>query len=264
MSASVAVRDRPLTSEEVEQFRLLLSTYKDGSGQRLKAPIGYMPDYLGFERVTAMVLGGYSNEDKGIFDVAIPYPDSKPWGVSCKMTVSQPSANQAWFMEMSNSAKKLSDAQADAGIRWVESPELAGPKLIETVHSWHLEVQSDYDLPASKYLLLVHDRQWKKFEIASFSLNLIVSVSSRDVQWRTEGGRPGAPSSVAGYIEHPITRREHRLWQWFANSGGQLKYYPPMGWEEWRSGPFELEDCPIKDLRAKVEEYWPGMWPDVD
>src|SRR5690606_25283606 len=84
MSIMQAVRDRPFNEVELEQVRLLLSTFRDGAGQRLKVA-GYMPDYLAFERVTALVLGGETNEDKGIFDVAVPRPGGKSWGVSCKM-----------------------------------------------------------------------------------------------------------------------------------------------------------------------------------
>lgn len=256
-----AVRDRPFNEVELEQVRLLLSTFRDGAGQRLKVA-GYMPDYLAFERVTALVLGGETNEDKGIFDVAVPRPGGRPWGVSCKMTTEQPAKNKTWFMELSNSAKKLNDAQTTASIDWKMSPREAGPVLIETVLSWHTAVEASYDVAASKYLLLTHDTRWQRFEIACFDIDAINSTVCGPVDWVVEGRNIKSPSSVAGYITHPSTGTKHRLWQWFANSGGQLKFYPPIGWEEWRTGPFALEDCPIKDLKAKVDEYWPGKWPD--
>jgi len=261
MRNSQAIRDRKLSDVEIEKIRLLLSTFRDGSGQRLKKA-GYMPDYLAFERVTALVLNGDTNEDKGIFDVVVPRPGGRPWGVSCKMTTDQTWKNQTWFMELSNSAKKLTDAQEDLGIDWRKSPGKAGPNLIETVVSWHDAVRSDYDVDSSKYLLLTHDSNWRKFEIACFDIDVIVSDLAGDIEWVAEGGSASNPSSVAGYIERDGRDEPHRLWQWFARSGGQLKYYPPMGWEDWRTGPFELEDCPIKDLKSKVKEYWPGLWPE--
>lgn len=258
-----AVRDRPFTTDEVEQVRLLLSTFRDGSGQRLKVAGGYMPDYLAFERVTAAVLGGDTNEDKGIFDVAVPRPRASQWGVSCKMTAKQPVKNKTWFMELSNSAKKLTDAQEELGIDWRTHPELAGPNLIETVRSWHDAVRDFYDVDASKYLLITHDRSWKTFQMACFDIDAIESDLAGDIEWVVEGGSARNPSSVAGYIEHPdpSIEKPHRLWQWFARSGGQLKFYPPLGWEEWKTEPFELETCQVKDLKAKVDEYWPGAWP---
>jgi len=81
---SLPVRDRAFTPVELERLRLLLSTFRDGSGQRVKA--GFMPDFLSFERVCAYVIGGATNEDKGVFDVTVPGgPGRKAWGVSCKM-----------------------------------------------------------------------------------------------------------------------------------------------------------------------------------
>lgn len=252
-----AVRDRPFTDWEVERMRLLLSTFTDGSGQSVKA--GFMPDYLAFERCTAIVLQGTTAENKGIFDVSVPGGRGrKPWGVSCKMTSTQPANRDCWFMELSNSAKKFADAFAAYGVDWTRNPEDAGPIVVETVESWHYAVQGQVDVPASKYLLLTHDSRWRDFEIASFDLSLRVADPYHDVEWVTEG-RGGVISSLAGYIE---TRRgPHRLWQFYANSGGQLKYYPPIGWEEWRTGAFRLESATGKTLREKVEDLWPGRWP---
>ncbi|PBC35773.1 hypothetical protein CJ178_30345 [Rhodococcus sp. ACPA4] len=255
-----AVRDRPFTEDETEQMRLLLSTFRDGSGQRVKA--GFMPDFLSFERVTAYVLGGFTNEDKGVFDVAVPGGARREqWGVSCKMASAQPVKNCCWFMELSNSAKYLTDALLAEGIHWQTNPEAAGPILVGTVGSWHEKVRRTYDIDASKYLLLTHDSRWRKFEMAAFDIHILTWFASSDIEWVVEGREVGAgkPSSVAGYIE--VDRRPHRLWQWYANSGGQLKFYPPIGWEKWRTGEFELSEPPVHDLRDKVEDYWPGAWP---
>ena len=244
-------------------MRLLLSTFRDGSGQRVKA--GFMPDFLAFERVTAYVLGGSTNEDKGIFDVEVPGGTGcRAWGVSCKMASAQPQKNACWFMELSNSAKYLTDALTTKEIHWPSDPEAAGPILVATVGSWHEKVRNAYDVAASKYLLLTHDSRWSTFEIASFDINVLTRVSAVDIKWVTEGraAAAGRPSSVAGYIDSD--RGSHRLWQWYANSGGQLKFYPPLGWEEWRTGEFKLAEPPVRDMKEKVSEYWPGAWPESD
>lgn len=219
-----------------------------------------MPDYLAFERVTALMVRGNTNEDKGIFDVDAPgLLGEPPWGISCKMASAQPLRNSCWFMELSNSAKYLHDALAAAGIRnWVHDVAAAGPVLVDTVESWHERVSGNYDLANSKYLLCTHDSRWVNFEIACFDLNVLTAVDPRQIDWRAEG-RNGAISSLAGYID--TSNGPHRLWQWYANSGGQLKFYPPVGWEEWRSGIFQLEEPPLHDLVDKVETYWPGAWP---
>ncbi|WP_374677412.1 hypothetical protein [Piscinibacter sp.] len=242
-------------------MRLLLSTFGDGSGQRVKA--GFMPNFLSFERVTAYVVGGATNEDKSVFDVSVPGGLGRvAWGVSCKMTASQPPKNRCWFMELSNSAKKLNDAVAAAGIAsWSRDPSGAGPVLVETVGSWHDAERGTYDVDASKYLLLTHCSSWRFFEIACFNVNVLTRVEAADVDWRVEGRR-GKASSLAGYID--AERGKHRLWQWYPDSGGQLKLFPPIGWEEWRTGPFELSRPPVKDMKDRVNEYWPGQWPDTE
>lgn len=254
-----ALRDRPFNAEETEQTRLMLSTFKDGSGQRVKA--GFMPDYLAFERVTAEVLGGSTNEDKGIFDVDVPGGDRrKPWGVSCKMAAAQPPANNCWFMELSNSSKYFHDALEAAGVAaWTTDPQQAGPVVVATVEAWHAAARVRYDLEASKYLLLIRDSRWRKFQIAAFDIHILSHANPQTVKWRVEG-RNG-PSSLAGYVG--TNAGEHRLWQWYANSGGQLKFYPPKGWEEWHTNTFELETPSVRGLKSKVDEYWPGKWPNT-
>lgn len=238
-------------------MRLLLSTFRDGSGQSVAA--GYMPDYLAFERVTAYVCHGITTENKGIFDVTVPSGDHRlDFGISCKMTAVQPTTRPCWFMELSNSAKKFHDAFDAAGVDWRSQPAKAGPVMVELVESWHRAVAGEVDLEGSKYLLLTHDSRWINFEIACFDLNLQRFDAHTSVEWCTEG-RNGVVSSLAGYIVEGS--RRHRLWQFFGNSGGQLKYYPLIGWEEWRSGTFQLEEPPVHDLSKKVEEYWPGRWP---
>ena len=250
------IRDRPMHRVEVERMRLALSTFRDGSGQFVKSIGEYMPGYLDFERATALVCGGDTAEDKGIFDVSVPVPGGLPFGVSCKMSVSQPAAHMAGFMELSNSQKKFSDEFVRLDIDWQKEPEHAGPAVVELVMGWHQAVAHEFDLPGSRYLVLSHDRKWQKFQLLSYSLDLARADPHKEVEWCNEGR---GPSTVAGYISHK--NRRHRLWQLFQNSGGQLKYYPPLEWADWTSSPFHLENPRIKGIVEKVNDYFPGMWP---
>ena len=250
------IRDRPMNADEVERMRLALSTFRDGSGQFVKSIGRFMPGYLDFERATALVCEGQTSEDKGIFDVSVPVPGGLPFGVSCKMSVSQPVAHMAGFMELSNSQKKFSDEFKRLGISWRKQPKRAGPAVVNLVMTWHQAVAQQFDIPGSRYLVLSHDRKWQEFQLLCYPLELTRADPYADVEWRIEGrGR----STVNGYISHK--KRRHRLWQLFQNSGGQLKYYPPIDWADWTSRPFSLEEPPIKDIVAKVNQYFPGMWP---
>jgi hypothetical protein len=256
-----SVRDRPFTPKELERLRLLLSTFRDGSGQYLSKLKAYMPDYLAFERATAFVCGGETTENKGIFDVLVrsERQEELPFGISCKMATRQP-RERSWFMEMSNSAKKFHDAFAAANVVWTLQPDLAGQILVDVVEGWHVAVQDTVDIGRSKYLLLTHDAGWNKFQVVCLNLDLRRADPATDVRWVAEG-RGKTPSSIAGYISLP-GGGELRLWQFYANSGGQLKYYPPIGWAEWASPEFGLELPGVRGLHDKVSEYWPGMWPE--
>lgn len=255
----LAVRDRPFTPDELERMRLLLSVFRDGSGQFLSKLKTYMPDFLAFERATAIVCGGETTENKGIFDVLVPGGDGQaPVGISCKMATAQPQ-DRSWFMELSNSAKKFHDAFGKAGIEWMREPARAGEVLVSLVESWHHAVEATVDVSKSKYLILAHDTAWKKFQIVCLDLNLR-RADVADIEWAVEGRDRNRPSSVAGYVY--LGDRRHRLWQFYANSGGQLKYYPPIFWAEWVTDLFELETPPVTTLREKVDAYWPGAWPE--
>lgn len=251
------IRDRPLSSDEIERMRLALSTFRDGSGQYLKRLRKFMPSYLDFERVTALVCNGITSEDKGIFDVVVPVSAGLPFGVSCKMSSSQPVLHRAGFMELSNSHAMFQAEFDRHSIDWRTEPEYAGPAVVELVAAWHEEVSDEFDLAGSRYLVLSHDSMWQVFQLHCYPLDLALADPYVDVEWCVEG-RQG-PSSVAGYIAHE--GRRHRLWQLFQNSGGQLKYYPPLDWADWASDPFSLEAPPIKGIIEKVEEYFPGRWP---
>ncbi len=70
--------------------------------------------------------------------------------------------------------------------------------------------------------------------------------------------------SLNGYIQDGD--REHRLWQCYMNSGGQLKFYPLLSWAEWVSPAFSLETPPPGSLLRRAREYfhevWPAEWPE--
>lgn len=256
---SFPIKDRPLDGREIERLRLILSTFRDGSGQQWMRRTGEsMPGFRDFERATAVVCGGTTAENKGIFDVLVPVGRGLPYGISCKMSAMQLAAKSCSFMELANSAKKFADEFDRLGVDWTRDPAEAGIATVELVTSWHLALGGEVDLPGSRYLVLSHDRAWRYFQLLIYPLDLAIADPQWDVEWKVEG--VGRPSSVAGYIERD--RGLHRLWQLFPNSGGQLKYYPPLEWAEWISPVFELEQPPVRTLRERVEDYFPGCWPD--
>jgi hypothetical protein len=252
------LKDRPLSDAEMERMRLILSTFRDGGGQVVLKKTGEsMPGFRDFERAVAAVCGGQTREDKGVFDVLVPDTGGGlPYGVSCKMSKTQPLAHAASFMELTNSAKKFSDEFARLNLSWVHNPAMAGNAFVELVSGWHLALSAEVDVPSSRYLVLSHDAKWEKFQLHSFPLSLKVADPATEVEWAVEGKK--APSSINGYIDH--NGRRHRLWQLYPNSGGQLKYYPPRPWATWSSGAFRLEQPPAESLADRADEYFPEAW----
>lgn len=247
-----AFRDRPLDERELEQLRLTLSSFRDGSGQNVRKKTGEsMPGFRDYERSLAAVVGGKTTENKGIFDILVPTGD-QAFGISCKMTSRRPVKDQCSFMELSNSAAKFRNHWLSLQINWISEPMLAGPALIEFVSAWHAAV-ADVDIAHSKYSVLAHDSRWNEFQILCFPLNLKIAEPKGDIEWVVEG------KALSGYID--ADGRRHRLWHSYPNSGGQLKYYPLISWAEWVTPPFTLEVPPIVSPLEKPRKYFKALWP---
>lgn len=254
--------NRPFSEKEIEQTRLLLSTFCNGSGATNKAVDWTIPDYRDFERVVAEVCGGQTSENKDIFDVYVPVPDRLPFGISCKMAgPGSPADPAAAFIEMSNSSKKFTDAYRQAGIAWQDDPTAAGQITVQLVESWHTEVATTCDLEHSSYLLLTHSNNWRQFKLSSFPLDLSIADPGTEIEWEVRNHRQSnQPNSLHGYYERD--GRRHRVWEFYPESGGQLKYRPLWGWANWKTDWFQLEQPPRRNLREQAQLYFPELWQD--
>jgi hypothetical protein len=248
-----AFRDRPLNPYELEVLRLVLSTFRDGGGQVVRKTGETMPGFRDFERGLAAVLHGKAPENKGIFDVIVTAAP-KPFGISCKMSSMQPAANRCSFMELSNSAALFRQHLLLQQVNWATEPMLAGPAIVDLVSSWHFALGDEIDVESSKYAVLAHNARWDLFQLLAFPLNLKVANPKGDVEWLVEG------KSLNGYMMDGD--RRHRLWQCYMNSGGQLKYYPPLSWAEWVTEPFTLAKPPIGSPIEKARTYFGEIWPE--
>lgn len=249
-------RDRPLDELELEVLRLVLSTFCDGTGQRIKGLAGTVPNSRDYERALAAVLRARTPENKGVYDVVVD-TDTGPFGISCKMVAEQPPASRCSFMELSNAAAAFRSHLLRAQINWATEPGLAGPAIIDLVSSWHAAAARTLliDAAASRYSVLTHDRRWQRFQLQCFPMDLRRARPVGDVTWKVEG------QSLNGYIQDD--GRVHRLWQCFMNSGGQLKFYPLLTWAEWLSPAFSLETPPPGSLILRARDYFHEIWPDA-
>jgi hypothetical protein len=246
MAEGYAFRERPPTALELTRIVLALSTYRDGSGQIVAAKRN-QPGWRDFERATASALGGVCPENKGIFDVLIRTDAPRPYGLSLKTSVQK---RDFVLMELHNSYAKAWACLNGLGIDPRVDPSRAGAALIQQVEEWHREKRDEVDIERSSYVVLTHDRAWKKFQLSWFALPLN-RPDPATMYWESTGKRIRA------------TLDGHQYWEWYGESGGQLKYYPRLTDALWVSDDFELRDPPTEDTPvAKARRYWPDEFPD--
>lgn len=270
--------DRSPTPREFQKLRLILSTFQDGTGQymltcRLKEQdergknktvkvIKNLPGWRDFERAVAFAFGGEAQESKAIFDVLLSEHNRKEkYGISCKMredfnsTVKTGRVN----LELSNAAGKFWAELNSHGYNqgnYMDSPAEVAKAVLRLYESWQeavsIEKGGDVDLSKSSYLALSWNRNhhYGIYQLHQFPLAL---PNPDDIRWASDGRR------IVGVIESEM------IFEWYGESGAQLKYYPPSKDAVWKSEPFELE--PLGDLRYgvlnKAEAYFPKLWEEA-
>jgi hypothetical protein len=243
-------RDRAPKEIEMEELRLMLSTFRDGSGQQANAR-QTEPGWRDVERVVAALTRGQARENKGVFDVTVPFADGLPYGLSCKTSAVTSRAHSSVLFELHNSNAKAWEWLGSHDLDPQQHPAEAGLALIAQVTSWHNECIRAVDVAASSYVVLIHDKAtWTDWRLLWYPLDLNL-IPPEELHWEHIGKR------VQG-----TTADGHRLWEWYGWSGGQLKYYPPIEVANWVSEWFQLEeDVPSEDLRVKAARAFPDKWP---
>jgi len=265
----LALVDRNPTVQEVERIRLILSTYQDGTGMLVdkKNPGMTLPGWRDFERSVALAFNGRAQESKYVFDVILTDRDKRDihYGISCKMRseLNRIDRDGRVTIELSNSLGKFwghLNTKAIYTSNYRDKPEIVGSGLLELVEQWYLaesiETKGKVDLTKSSYLVL----SWNKagwYQLHQFPLAF------------------PDPSSLVWYSptkfvkgSEKISRRiigndsEGTLFEWYGESGGQLKYYPFESASIWKSDRFRLE--PLGDIEhgilAKAAAYFPEQW----
>lgn len=266
--------DRNPTDKEFERFRLILSTYQDGSGQQATKSGTTLPGWRDFERAVALAFGGIPQESKYIFDVLIPDPKRRNvhFGISCKMrrTLNDTKRNGRVTLELSNSSGKFWAKLKEHGINqqnYKHNAGLVSKILLGLVEAWHkdvgLENNGQVDLSKSFYLALSWNIQGE-YQLFKFALPLPdATVLKWDFPTVSNGG------------EEKIGRRLRgkdgagTLFEWYGESGGQLKYYPLAENALWRSEVFHLEELPEDwaskhGILAKARDYFPKLWKSLE
>ena len=265
----VAFAHRPPTEAELTRFQLVLSTFQDGTGMLAVNDGSTLPGWRDFERATALVFGGIPSENKDVMDVRLPDPrhDGVFFGISCKMRreLNRVKRNGRVTIELSNAARAFWDRLGDDGItteNYRDYSDEVGISLIDLVSEWHSDVSvaygGDVDLQRSYHLALM----WNsigEYQLYQFPISL---PDPDSIAWdcplvRRRGGLQ-VGNSIRGYDDTGT------IFEWYGQSGGQLKYYPRASDALWQSDIFRLEPLPPKTphgLLSKAESYYPNLWP---
>lgn len=250
---------------QVERLRLLLSTYQDGTGM-LVIQGRNLPGWRDFERSVALAFGGQAAENKAIFDVVLPNDENPPTfvGLSCKMRseLDRVARDGRVTIEVSNSAGEFWDYLNTLGIdqtNYRERPADVGAGLLHVLEQWHLASSTLrgglVELGRSSYFVL----QWNlagTYQLFQYPLNLPdpakLTWSFPPPKRGSSGGRRVVGEAATGL-----------LFEWYGESGGQLKYYPFAHDAIWSSAPFHLETLPTTmsyGILAKAAAYFPEKW----
>ena len=256
---------RDPTEGELEMFRLLLSTFQDGSGQ-LSVGSGTLPGWRDFERTIAEITGGIAPENKGIFDVLVPDvdPPKQYVGLSGKMRkeLRRIDRDGRVTIELSNSARKMWEALGEHGITtadYMQQAREVGLALVDLIRQWHFAASTyrsqPVDTAGSSYLALMWDARTGRYQLFKFPLSL-PDPSDLDWYFTTTGkGHLNGDDSSGG-----------RVFEWYGESGGQLKYYPLGSEATWKSPAFTLEQVPTeasRPLSEKAQAYFPELWREA-
>lgn len=259
-----ALIDRPPSEQEVERLRLILSTYQDGTGMLQVEDGMTLPGWRDFERSVALAFNGEAQESKAIFDVLLSSEERSHirYGLSCKMRreLNKLARTGRASLELSNSAGKFWDYLKTKGIdqrNYRDSPVEVGISLIELIEGWHqavsIESGGNVDLSRSSYLVLSWN-QARYYQLHQFQLTM---PSPRTLNWHFPDNRLGETGRRLVGAEGVGA-----LFEWYGESGGQLKYYPLASNAIWVSEVFQLE--PLGGIEygilSKAAAFFPEKW----
>ena len=264
-----------LTSVEFDKLVLALSVFQDGTGWERSVNKETDVTYAGFrqfERAVAEVCEGKAQEDKGIFDVVAPLPNSEgSFGISCKMRKELRKAraeNGRITIELSNASRRLNDVVNQAvstGI--LDHPKEAGIALLSEISRWHDESATNYGVPInldeSSQLVLLYDEKTLTHKLFQLPLRL---PDPDSLQWAFPPAQRRGTSSNRLVAYEALSENifdEHVVLEWYYKSGGQIKYYPRVTSAIWMSEEFNLRPLPKKVVRtivARARSYFPELW----
>lgn len=231
-----------------------------------------LPGWRDFERACALTFDGVAVENKFFVDVIFPLTTEPQtfYGIDCKMRRELRSAENRGviYVEVTNAAKLLWSYLYSIGVTEVNfrnHPDLAGNGLLEAVELLKKSSSIAYptgpiNIDRSYYFVLLWDKtgEYQLFQLPlklpdPGNLDWVCYISNR----------------ANGSETTRLVGRNHEgvLYEWYGESGGQLKFYPQVTSAIWKSEKFRLEPLPQnveEGIIAKAQTYFPNQWSKVN
>ena len=262
---------RAPSTSELNQFRKYVGSYRDGSGNNREADGSSRADSRQIERCFAELLDGTTTENKAFYDfviesnengsIAVRGASIKSKEVSRLLNYRNETSRRQLraYLEISNSASKdwelcsqygLTENQFREGLH----AEKFGAVMLERQRNDRLSSEQSYinaDRNSSKIFIsrdsvfisilyspaVNNERHWL---VSSFSINL-----PDPVQWIARG------KCIVGLDE-----AGEKLYEWYALSGSQFKYYPKIASRLHGTDLFTLPKPANEPLRAKANRLF--------
>jgi hypothetical protein len=147
-----------------------------------------------------------------------------------------------------------------------ESPLEVARTLLSQESEWHAEVALEnggqVDLSKSFYLALSWNLQGE-YQLFKFGLALPDPLS---LKWDFPLARNNNEDMTGRRLRGQD--KTGTLFEWYGESGGQLKYYPQVESALWKSDIFHLEPLPSRwnekhGLLVKARDYFPDLWGNL-
>ena len=264
---------RPPTENDIAHIRMLMSVFGDGFGNQRDGSNGTRADWRQLERCIGEFVGSSGGEDKKIFDVLAPNESGMPiyYGLSVKSkqlptrSFTSLSNSGRVYMEIANSPAKFWDVirekleLSEADFRSQRHPKEIGNLILSTIEDWHyagkVEFESNnpgktLDIEKSCYFCISLGAPVRStetpYQVHTFSLKY-----PKDLLWRYRSDK-----CLSGFDP---TLPDQAVIDWYALSGGQLKYYPQAKISLFSSPPFTLLKPKIRSISDRAKEYFPDL-----
>ncbi|MEH6697275.1 MAG: hypothetical protein V7672_01110 [Brevundimonas sp.] len=268
---------RPPTDAEMKLLNLMISTFTDGSGNQREADGSSRAGWRELERVFAEFLtGAMHHEDKHVFDVIAPdwHEPKTHYGISVKSkqltgrrTPFERHPDATAYLEIANSPAKMWEGitsrtgLVSGHFERREEAQAIGDALLQTIAGWKTAAKGIYEaqnrgvelaIPNSIYLNV----SWSPFNGDRRNLHLCsFPMTFPAVQWVYGSQRclRGIDPRYPGVA----------LFDWYALSGGQLKYYPRFTDSLFDAPIQRLERLGSMSIYQKAVQYFEADYADL-